>query len=307
MRKYKYNPVNSGPTTADTSPEPGADTDRPLHPASPVGNTAMDTTVLKAEIIASLRKDIATILREELKNALADDFEKLGNDIQAIRSEIANSNTGFRSELDAVNATLKDVEGGLSTWSDKVTTLQATVDGLEGQVKTLSNKTLELESRMRRGNVRISGVENSNSSSPTAVSTLLKELFQLERDIRVDRSHRSLAKKKQGDGPKVIIAKLHNEGDAEDILRMARDGRRLQYNGRNVAVFPDYPEAIAKARGAFTPARLLLKNRRDVRYGIKFPHTFVVTYNDVEREFLDPKAALAYAESITAAPGTAST
>ena len=74
-----------------------------------------------------------------------------------------------------------------------------------------------------------------------------------------------------------------------------------------MAVYPDYPEAIAKARSAFTLARLLLKNRRDVRYGIKFPHTFVVTYNNVEREFLDANAALVYAKSIADTPGTEST
>lgn len=301
LRKYKYAPASSRPATVLTSSKQSADNDRPQNATNPVEKLAMDTTALKADIIASLRKDIATVIREELKNALAADFERLGTEMQAIRSEIASSNSGFRLELEAVKSTVEDVEGGLSMWSDETTTLKGTVATLEKQIETLNKKQLDMESRMRRGNVRIAGIdEKSSSSSPAAVSKLLKELFQLDRDVRVDRSHRSLTKRKAGDNkPRIIIAKLHSEGDAEDILKMARDGRKLQYKGRNVAVFPDLPESIAKARGAFTPARLLLKNRRDVRYGIKFPSTFIVTYNNVEKEFLDANAALVYAKSIT--------
>ena len=314
MRKYKYKPASPRPVAVFTAPEQSADPDRPLSAASPEENLSlnMDTSVLKADIIEALRKDIATVLREELKNALADDFNSLRSEMQAIKSEITSSNSAFRSEMDTVKSTLQDVGEGLSTWSDEVTTLQTTVKGLGKQLETLSKKSLDMESRMRRGNVRIANVvEKPGSSSPEAVSKLLKELFQLKRDIRVDRSHRSLIQprpSKPGDSrpppPRVIIAKLHNEGDAEEILKLARDGRKLKYQERNVAVFPDFPEAIAKARSAFTPARLLLKNRRDVRYGIKFPSTFVVTHNEEEKEFLDADEALRYAKSITASPST---
>lgn len=61
------------------------------------------------------------------------------------------------------------------------------------------------------------------SSSPTAVSKPLKEVLHLDREVLIQRSHHSLTQRRPGDKPCVIIAKLHNEGDALDILRKARD------------------------------------------------------------------------------------
>ena len=79
---------------------------------------------------------------------------------------------------------------------------------------------------------------------------------------------------------------------------MARDGRRLFYNGKAISVFPDYPEVIAKARGAFVPIKQLLKRRSDVRYGIKYPATFIITHNGVEKQFTDAVAAMDCAKLI---------
>ncbi|KAL0147726.1 hypothetical protein M9458_056965, partial [Cirrhinus mrigala] len=45
--------------------------------------------------------------------------------------------------------------------------------------------------------------------SIVAVSKLLKEVLSLEKDILIDRSHRSLTPKKPNGKPRVIIAKLH--------------------------------------------------------------------------------------------------
>ena len=73
----------------------------------------------KANILSSLRGEISQIIREELKCALAEDFEALKSDLHAVRSEITNT-TAIRS--------------------DKVTSLQATLTSLQSQVT--SNRTL---------------------------------------------------------------------------------------------------------------------------------------------------------------------
>ena len=94
---------------------------------------------------------------------------------------------------------------------------------------------------MRRGNICITGVtEEPGSSSPTVVSKLLKEVLHLDREVLIQRSQRSLTQRRPRDKPRVIIAKLHNEGDALDILRKARDrGGQLNYKGNPITIFPD--------------------------------------------------------------------
>jgi len=162
-------------------------------------------------------------------------------------------------------------------------------------VEELKGKCEDLEGRMRRGNIRIVGVpEQPGSSSTTAVSKLLKETLRMDKEIKIDRSHRSLGSRKPGDKPRAIIAKLHYDGDCMEILRRARDQAPLSYNGNPVAIYPDYTASVARARAAFTDVRKLLRGRQGVRYGLLFPARFRVTHNGEEKEFRDAADAMDY-------------
>lgn len=129
---------------------------------------------------------------------------------------------------------------------------QNTVTDLKKQVEDLKEKREDMEGRMRRGNIWTTGfVEQLGSSSPTAVSKLLKEVFQMDKDVVVECLHCDLKQREPGDKPCVIIAKLHNEGDAMDILRKAWDGNLI-------AIFPEYSANVAKAWVAFTDVMKIL-------------------------------------------------
>ncbi|GLD52419.1 uncharacterized protein AKAME5_000532800 [Lates japonicus] len=67
--------------------------------------------------------------------------------------------------------------------------------------------------------------EEPNSSSPKAVAKVIREVLQINWDIKVDRSHNTLAARKPGDRerPRVIIPKLHYDEDTMEILRRAQD------------------------------------------------------------------------------------
>ena len=133
---------------------------------------------------------------------------------------------------------IRDIEDGLSTWSDEVVSLQTTVSTSE--VEDLKGKCKDLEGRMRRRNIRIVGVpEKPGSNSTTAVSKLLKETLQMDKDITIVRSHHSLGSRKPGDKLMPLFAKLHYD-DCMEILRRAQDQAPLSYNGNLVAIYPDY-------------------------------------------------------------------
>lgn len=135
--------------------------------------------------------------------------------------------------------------------------------------------------------------EQPGSSSPTAVSKLLQEVFQMDKDVQIKCSHRSLTQRRPGDKPRVIIAKLHK--DAMDILRKACGrGGQLNYNGNPIAIFPDYTARVAKARAAFTDVRKMLRGRPGVRYGTLFPARFRISHNNEEKEFVVATKAMDY-------------
>lgn len=301
LRKYKF----SGSTAArpNTSSSQGSSDDRdvaPSHTQATSGTepTGVDIADLKAEILVSLKSDITAVIREQLRNALSEDFNFLKTELQAVRSEIANSTAATRTEIDQMKANMKDMESGLSEWSDEVTTLQTTVRSLQKELTDLRGKCEDMEGRMRRCNIRILGVpEEPGSSSTTSVSKLLKDMLKLDKDIIIDRSHRSLAPKRQDGKPRAIIAKLHHYQDCVEILRRARTQSPLRLNGAPVAIFPDYTTTVARARAAFTEVRKLLHNQQGVRFGILYPARLRITYNGQDKEFLDPREAMVYVKN----------
>lgn len=87
----------------------------------------METETLKSDILSSIRADIDSIIREEIKKVLSEDFNHLKSELHAMRAEIANNATAMWSEMDKMKADIKDMEGGLSTWSDVMVVMQNTV------------------------------------------------------------------------------------------------------------------------------------------------------------------------------------
>ena len=121
------------------------------------------------------------------------------------------------------------METSLSTCTDDVAELQAKVDDMAAELARLDNKCEDLEARSRRNNIQILGIPegSANSSTTTAVSTLLKEAFKLDKEPLLDCSHRTLQPKPgPGDRPRPIIARLHYHTDYVDILRRARAEQR---------------------------------------------------------------------------------
>lgn len=296
LRKFRFEPTRTArPSTSSRNSSNNRNQPAP----APEGDSTMDVASVKADVLASLRVDISTIMREELKSAFAEDFEALRKEMKAVRTEIADGMAAIRTEIDHVKANVRVVEEGLSTWSDEVVSVQTTTTDLVKQVKELQEKCEDMEGRMRRGNIRIMGVaEQPGSSSPAAVSKLLKEVLRMDKEVLIERSHRSLTQRRPDGKPRVIIAKLHNDGDAMDVLRRARDrGGQLKHGGNPIAIFPDYTAGVAKARAAFTDVRKMLRGRRGVRYGILYPARLRITHDGEEKEFVDAAKAMAYVKT----------
>ena len=310
LRKYKYGSSTAARPSASSAQGANVANNPDSPPSRNTDNTStdhagLDMADLKLQILHSIKGDITTVIREELKSALADDFNFIKTELQAVRNEIANNIAATRTEIDQVKATVKEVESGLSTWTDEVVNLQTTVTSLQKELTDLRGKCEDMEGRMRRCNVRIVGVpEEPNSSSTASVSKLLKEVLGMDKDVLVDRSHRSLMPKRQDGKPRAIVAKLHYHQDCVEVLRRARTQAPLRFNGTPIAIFPDYTAAVARARAAFTEVRRLLRDQQGVRFGILFPARLRISYNGEDKEFLDPGKAMDYVKRhITKAAG----
>lgn len=294
LRKYKFTGGSSttGPkaTASSTSPDANERDSSQL-------NNQVDMADIKAEILQSLKKDIVVLLKSEIKTVLVEELGAVRHDLQEVKEEVANNTATIRSDLDTMKTTMSEMERGLSSCSDEVTSLQTKVDKLETEVSSLREKYQDIEGRMRRSNIRILNVpETPGSSTPSAVSNLLKKALKMDKTILVDRSHRG-PQTRRPDKPRVIVAKLHYYQDCVEILRRARESGSLQINGSPIYIFPDYPPSVVQARSAFMEVKRLLRGQTNVRYGLIYPARLRVTHNGTEKQFLNPEEALKYVKT----------
>lgn len=195
-----------------------------LEECTDFATTSNDTQSLKTEILTSLHKDLAEIFRSELRSMLCDDLATIKSEIQAVKAEFSNSMVLMQTDMSTLKSTVKDMEHSLSTCSDDITVLQEKVESLLAAVVKLEDKCEDLEARFHRNNIRIIGVPEEKPSTTMAISKLLKEALNIDKDIIIDRSHRALQPRpRPGERPRVIVARLHYHSDCVDVLKSARN------------------------------------------------------------------------------------
>ena len=125
--------------------------------------------------------------------------------------------------------------------------------------------------------------ETTRSSSTTSASKLL---WEVDKDVLIDRSHRSLAPRKRGEKPWVIVAKLHYIQDCVEVLSRAHTRAPLRYNGETVAIFTDDTSRAAKPEPRSLRSESYSTTMWMSSFGILFPARLRVTHNGEVKEFV---------------------
>ncbi|CAB1433779.1 unnamed protein product [Pleuronectes platessa] len=130
--------------------------------------TRIDSSVMAAA--DKLHKEIdslASDLKTEILNVRAE--------FTRVTEEMRKENTTFSTRID-------DLEEEANGQANRVVALEAKVNTLSTQVARLTDKTEDLESRQRRDNCRLIGVEEGlgNIRPERAVAELLKEALALD-------------------------------------------------------------------------------------------------------------------------------
>lgn len=246
---------------------------------------------------------MAAIFKTELQAALTENLSIIKTELRAVKSELSDSITNIQSDVCALKGTVGEIETSLSTCTDDIVTLQTKVEHLTTELTRLDNKCEDLEARSRRNNIRLVGIPEDFSTSPTAtaISSLLKEALKLEKEPLVDRAHRTLQPKpKPGERPRPIVARLHYHKDCVDILRRARAQQRIKIGDMTFSIFPDHTPRTARARAAFNDVRRQLREIPGIRFGLLYPARLRITHNGAEKEFKSPEEAGAFIRSLDA-------
>ena len=193
---------------------------------------------------------------------------------------------------------MRSLEEGANDYSDWVVELEAEVKSLKSNVKQLATKTEYMESRQRRDNCRMVGVEESFGEVriEQAVAKLLQDSLKLDYTPAIDRAYRSpQPRQRDGDPPRQIMVKFHYFQEKMDVLRKTYSQRPILHNNKQIFIYPDYSAAVRKQSAAFKEARALLRSCPNTRFGLRFPATLKITSPSGEqRSFDNPSEAEEY-------------
>ena len=236
-------------------------------------------------------------LHKEIDSLASD----LKTEILNVRADFTSVTEEMRKENATSSTPIDGLEEEANVQANRVVALEAKVNTLSTQVARLTDKTEDLESRQRRDNCRLIGVEEGlgNIRPESAVAVLLKEALALDYTPTLDRVHRSLQPRpKDGDAPRPIIIKFHYFQEKVDILRKAMGAGPITHKGKRFYIYPDYSAAVRKKRAAFIEGRGLLRRCAGMKYGLLYPATLKITSPAGEQgSFDDPIKAKHYIET----------
>lgn len=272
------------------------------HHANASSASATGTSPVKLTLPADL-DNLRSALMSDLTSAIADQI-KLALD--GALAPIAAAIEGVTAKINSQDHRIDDLEQHLSSYSDRVVSLERAVEDLTKNNKQLTEKMEDLESRSRRCNLRVIGIpEGAEGSDPV---TFMSNFFAdvLGTDVfqtppLLDRAHRIGPKpsspNSEGLKPRVFIVRFHYYHDKDRAWRWGLvNKKQLIHDGRKVYIFPDLNASVAKKRAAFTNIRRCLKEK-GVRFSLRFPAQLRIDHGNEKLHFDSPVDARSWFDS----------
>ncbi|KAJ4928472.1 hypothetical protein JOQ06_016264 [Pogonophryne albipinna] len=143
---------------------------------------------------------------------------------------------------------------------DNVHECVARVKQLEKDNSFLMSKVDDLENRSRRSNLRFVGIQESAEGTPGA------------RCLPYPADHREGTPLTdcQAKLPRAIMIELLNFQDKVKILRLAREKKSSDYNGKHISIYPDFSPELTRRRRSFDPVKRKLREL-NMKYFLLYP------------------------------------
>uniref|UniRef100_A0A3Q3FYM6 L1 transposable element RRM domain-containing protein n=1 Tax=Kryptolebias marmoratus TaxID=37003 RepID=A0A3Q3FYM6_KRYMA len=204
-----------------------------------------------------------------------DNMETMLAELIQLRKEHTDASNSTKITLSRVESSLKDVLERTTKLEQQITDNNQRVSDAEDQEANLSAKCKDLESRVKRNNLRIYGIPEGEEKNDmiSFVIDLMRTSLKLpqDMDLCVERAHRSLnAKPKHSAPPRSIIVRFFNYRVKEKVIQMAWSRRDVTHHGRRIYFDQDYTVNMQKKRKKVREVIKQLKDK-NVRAVSPFP------------------------------------
>lgn len=205
---------------------------------------------------------------ESLKTEMKQDNDNVRKDISSLQQQLnvkldtmAEDMRGLTNRMDEAEARVEQVE-------DVTLELTQALTECLKQQRVMRNQYTNLESRSRRNNIRIFGVdegENTKSMVQYITDFLRRELdLPGDLDLHVQRAHRVPTGKPSDSGipPRPIIVNFQEFTTKEMILKEAWKKAPIHFSGKIIYFDHDYATEVVQKRKQYQNIKKALKERR---------------------------------------------
>uniref|UniRef100_A0A8C9ZAX5 L1 transposable element RRM domain-containing protein n=1 Tax=Sander lucioperca TaxID=283035 RepID=A0A8C9ZAX5_SANLU len=224
-------------------------------------------------------------------------IQKLEEDMNSRFNALDSKLEQVQTSLTDHAARIADLEGCATDHESRITVLEKRCEKLTEINKATKHKLIDLESRSRRSNIKISGLpEKAEKGNPTQfMAEFLPQLLGINNfpsGLKVDRVHHIGAQPSSA-RLRTMIAKLHHFLEKEKILKLARLQTPLSFNGTRISNYPDFSPEIMEQRRAFDGVKKKLRDA-GIKHGLIFPARLIFTFGSEQKTFQDPADAETY-------------
>jgi chromosome segregation ATPase len=235
--------------------------------------------------IQDLKMEIETMKKSQRETTL--ELENLGKRSGVIDASITNK--------------VQEIEERISSAEDTIENIDTTVKENAKCKKILTQNIQEIQDTMRRPNLRIICIEESEDSQLKGLVNIFNKIIEenfpylkKEMPMNIQEAYRTLNRLDQKRNPSChIIIKTLNALNKERILKAVREKGQVTYAGRAIIITPDFSPETMKARGSWTDViQNLRKHKCQPR--LLYPAKLSITIERENKIFHDKTKFLQY-------------
>lgn len=199
---------------------------------------------------------------DSLRTELKQDNNQVIRDITSLHHELSGKLDSVAEDVKGLSDRMSEVEDRVGHAEDMILDLgHALLESLKKQ-RNYQDKLTDLESRSRRNNIRIFGMDEREkpTSMTQFIEDFLKRELQLSSDLKIQRAHRVFTKQ-QSLSPRPIIVNFQEFTTKEMVLKEAWKKRVIQMHGKNIYFDHDYAAETVQKRKEYQKIKAVLKEK----------------------------------------------
>lgn len=211
------------------------------------------------------QKEIFTALLQQQQDIFKDLVKVIMDSTNSRMDTITKEVQDLKTSIQYTQKEVDELKITQAKQSEHCNTTQTDIVKLCESMQVILDKHEYLEGQSRRNNIVIDGIPEapgeSWEDSEEKVKDMLRQKLQLQREIEVERAHRTGKPEAARERPRSIVVKFLRFKDKAAVLQRAKN-----LKGTKIFINEDYTDAVRLKRKELMPKLKAARERGDIAY-----------------------------------------